>query len=67
MLQKRDAEKIAAKLGAETAAGGRHVWAKFRLDGRAYKFSIRHGRKSDHSHLTRDLRIPLRKLQDLAR
>ena len=50
MIQKSDAESIAVKLKAEVIPGRKHQWATFTLEDRAYKFSIRHGSKSDHSH-----------------
>ena len=67
MIQKSDAESIAVKLKAEVTPGRKHQWATFTLEDRAYKFSIRHGSKSDHSHLVNDLRLPLSRLQALSR
>lgn len=65
MLKKRDAKKIATKLNADIK-NGKHQWAKFSIDGKPRKFSIRHGSQSDHSHLVNDLALPLRKIQQLA-
>ena len=67
MIQKRDAESIAVKLKAKVIPGRKHQWATFTLEDIAYRFSIRRGSRSDHSHLVNDLRLPLSKLQSLAR
>ena len=51
-IQKRDAEKIAAKLGAEVKKDGAHQRAFFRHNGKLIlDFGIRHGTKSGHGFL----------------
>ncbi len=69
-LQRRDALKIARKLGAEVEDGGNHQQACFRHNGRLIlTFGIRHGSKSGHGHLegeTGDLKLNGRKAKQLA-
>jgi hypothetical protein len=51
-LQKRDVEKIAAKLGAEVKKDGAHQRAFFRHNGKLIlDFGIRHGTRSGHGFL----------------
>lgn len=51
-LQKRDVEKIAAKLGAEIKKDGAHQRAFFRHEGvLILDFGIRNGTKSGHGFL----------------
>ena len=68
MLQRNDAQKIARKIDAERVKRkkAKHMWFKFSVNGKTYRFSIRHGRKSDHKHLINDLGLPLSRLQQLA-
>lgn len=65
MFDKKDAEKIARKVGAEIKNGKRHKWAFFKIDRRPYRFGIRHGSNSHHTHLTKDLRLPLTEIKKL--
>ncbi len=66
MLYKKDAERIAAKLKAEIIPGRAHQWAVYTVDDEEGRFSIRHGRRSDHHHLVNDLGLSARKLQQFA-
>lgn len=67
MLNRRDAMNIASKLNAAIKNGKRHQWAKFSIDNQTRKFSIRYSAKSNHAHLVSDLKLPLSKIQQLAK
>lgn len=69
-LQRRDALKIARKLGATVEHHGKHKRASFRHNGRLIlTFGIRHGSKSGHGHLvgeTGNLKLNARRVKELA-
>jgi hypothetical protein len=58
-LQRREAEKIAAKLGAVREGGGAHILAKIYYDDGTLvaNFGIRHGGQSGHGHLPKALGV----------
>ncbi len=69
-LQRRDALKIARKLGATVDSNGKHKRAIFRYNGKVIlTFGIRHGSKSGHGHLVGergDLKLNAKRVEGLA-
>lgn len=66
MLDRRQAEQIATKLGAESTRRTGHTLYVAMVNNEPYPFGVRHGRTSDHTHLVKSLRYPLSKLKKLA-
>ena len=57
-MQRREAERIAKKLGALMETGAKHNWAKVYWRGTLVsKFGIRHGNQSGHGHIPKGLYI----------
>lgn len=57
-LQRREADKIAAKLGADVKGGSAHDHAMIRWEGVAVtSFGLRRGSKSKHGHIPGQLFI----------
>jgi general stress protein YciG len=70
-LDKRHAEDIAKKLGAQVTKDGKHQLAEWYEDGKKIlEFGIRHGGKSSHGHLVGekngDLRLNASRAYNLA-